>query len=80
MRERFEIKLLNQVSDGDHRMLTCSFDDTVPPCISGRVVKASRAEVGWGYPKFISIDDLSKTTPDRRYLRNDCVFFQIRKL
>jgi len=80
MRERFEIKLLNQVSDGDHCVLTCSFDDTVPSSISGKVVSASRAEVGWGYPKFISIDDLSKTTHDCRYLRNDCVFFQIHKL
>ncbi|XP_065901180.1 TNF receptor-associated factor 4-like [Dysidea avara] len=80
LREQFEIKLLNQVCDGDHRVLTCNFDDTVPSSISGRVISASRAEVGWGYPKFITIDDLSKNTPDRQYLKSDCVFFQIRKL
>ena len=79
LREQFEIKLLNQVCDSDHRVLTCSFDDAVPSNIAGRVVSASRAEVGWGYPKFISNEEFSKSTLDRQYLKNDCVFFQIRK-
>ena len=80
LRDTFEIKLLNQISDSQHRSLTVNYEDT-PHEHSGRVTCTEGDEViGLGDSKFISNEDLYKITSTRQYLKDDCLFFQITKL
>ena len=80
LRGRFEIRLLNQISDSEHRSVTLSYDDDVPDTYTSRVTEGIRGGCGWGKPQYISIKDLNKITPTCQYLKNDCLFFQVTKL
>ena len=71
LRGNFEVKLLNQISDNEHYSMIIGFDDV-------RVVEGNRATRGWGYQRFISYEH--KSTPACRYLKADCLFFQVTKL
>ena len=75
LREDFEVKLLNQISDCEHCSDTLGYDEDG---MGSRVTDDK--EVGWGYSKFISHKDLHKVTPTRQYLKNDCIFLQVSKL
>ena len=61
---KFEIKLLNQINDNEHYSNNLSYDDSVPDKYRNRVTEGDkRAKHGWGIPRFISCEDLHKTTP-----------------
>ena len=76
LRGTFEIKLLNQISDSEHHSETMTYDDD--DC--NRVTEGDRATNGWGYKKYISNEDLYKTSPTYQYLKDDCLFFQVTKI
>ena len=80
LRGKFEMKLLNQISDSEHHSLILTYDDSVPNQYKSRVTQGNRAAHCWGYQQFISNKDLHKTTPIRQYLKDDCLFFQVTKL
>ena len=81
MRENFDIKLLNQVSDYSHLSSRVSFYGASNKS-ADRVIDAnkSRAEHGQGIHKLISKKNLHKNTPVCQYLQRDCLFFQVTKL
>ena len=79
LRGKFEIKLLNQISDSEHYSVMLTFDHTTSGA-DKRVKMGDRAANGLGKPKFISNEDLHKTTPKCLYLKDDCLFFQVTKL
>ena len=79
LRGKFEIKLLNQISDSEHYSLTVTYDDNTPDDCKGRVTGDITKE-GWGKPQYISTEDLNKITPTCQYLKDDCLFFQVTKL
>ena len=76
LRGKFEIKLLNQISDGKHHSWNLEYydDDNVV-----RVTEGNRDE-GWGTHQYISNESINKTTPTRQFLKDDCLFFQVTKL
>ena len=78
LRGKFEIKLLNQISDSEHHSLTISYD-TAQDKYASRVTERNRAN-GWGYHQFITNEDLNTITPTCQYLKDDCLFFQVTKL
>ena len=79
LREKFEIKLLNQISDSEHHSKTVNYDDNTPD--NSKVIESSNNfSRGWGRIQFISNEDLHKTTPTCQYLKDDCLFFQVTKL
>ena len=80
LRGKFEIKLLNQISDSEHHSETVTYDDDVPKYCADRVKRGDRAGSGYGRPKFILNKDLSKNATTHQYLKNDCLFFLITKL
>ena len=82
LRGKFEIKLLNQISDSEHHSLTVTYDDRASDinAVVDRVTEGDRSENGWGYHQYISNEDLNKITPTRQYLKDDCLFFQVTKL
>ena len=77
LRGKFEIKLLNQISDSEHHSKTVNYHYTDDEDIVSRVTKGDRATCGWGHHIFISNEDLHKTTPTCQYLKDDCLFFQV---
>ena len=77
LRGKFEMKLLNQISDSEHYSLTATFGDDTPNDCKGRVTKGDKSKNGWGKPQYISNKDLHKITPTCQYLKDDCLFFQV---
>ena len=81
LRGKFEIKLLNQISDSEHHSMTVTYDDRASDNnAAGRVIVGNRSETFWGCQKYISNEDLNKITPTCQYLKDDCLFFQVTKL
>ena len=79
LRGKFEVKLLNQISDCEHYSYTLSYDDHTNDDSAGRVIIDDKA-IGWGYQKFISHEYLHMVTPRCQYLKDDCIFLQVSKL
>ena len=78
---KFEIKLLNQISDSEHHSALINYHDIDDnDDVISRVTEDDGAEYGWGDHQFISNEDLHKTTPTCQYLKDDCLFFQVTKL
>ena len=80
LREKFEIKLLNQISDSQHYSGIVTYDDNTPNDYTSRVTKGNKSDNGWGWAQYISNEDLLKITPTCQYLKDDCLFFQVTKL
>ena len=78
LRGKFEVKLLNQISDSEHYSKMIEFNDATPDDQSGRIIEGNRSR-GWGKQKYISNEDLNKSA-SCQYLKNDCLFFQITKV
>ncbi|XP_065901691.1 TNF receptor-associated factor 4-like [Dysidea avara] len=78
--EKFQFKLLNQISDCEHYSTTLTFDDHTPSEYAGRVTDCIRSTGGWGHRQFIVYEDLHTVTPTCQYLKDDCIFLQVSKL
>ncbi|XP_065901773.1 TNF receptor-associated factor 4-like [Dysidea avara] len=80
LKEKFEVKLLNQISDYDHHNSIVDYShDNVSELSSGRVVSGDEA-YGLGHKRFISNEYLKVDTYSRRYLKYDCIFLLVSKL
>jgi len=78
LRGTYEFKLLNQVSDCEHHIQTLTYKDDGD--ITDRVIEGETAKCGFGYPQFISNEDLNRITNICQYLKDDCIFLQISKV
>lgn len=82
LRGKFKVKLLNQISDSEHHSKILTYDDKTPDDNAGRVTVGEKAD-GWGFHRYISNEDLHKTTKFRRtnttcqYLKDDSIFFKV---
>ncbi|XP_065901501.1 TNF receptor-associated factor 4-like [Dysidea avara] len=80
LREEFKVKLLNQISDCEHYSDTIDYDDNKGDDeYAGRVTDGDKNK-GWGYPEFITHEDLNEDTLTCQYLKDDCIFLQVSKL
>ena len=79
LRGKFEVKLLNQISDCEHHSWTMIYDDSATDVPAGRITGGDIGR-GWGRPQFISNEDLHKVTLTCQYLKDNCIFFQVSKL
>ena len=79
LRGKFEVKLLNQISDCEHHSWTMNYDDSTTDVPAGRITGGDIGR-GWGRPQFISNEDLHKVTLTCQYLKDNCIFFQVSKL
>ena len=78
LRGTLEIKLLNQISDHDHHLYNLIYDDNKAV---GRVTgDCDIVTSGWGTSKFICSEEVYKSTQTCRYIKDDCLFFQVTKL
>ena len=79
LREKFEVKLLNQISDCEHYSSTIDYyEDGTDDC-AVRVTDHEKTK-GWGSQEFVSNDDLHKVAPTCQYLKDECIFLQVHKL
>ena len=75
---KFEVKMLNQISDSEHLSVTISFDDS-NEYHAERVTEGEMADVGWGERyELISNEDLHKATETCQFLKDNCVYFEVR--
>ena len=74
-----KVSLLNQLEDGQHLTKQAwSPDRVIPEDTSGRVTEGERAANGWGYPEFISQQDLSyQGDKNCQYLKDNTLFFRV---
>ena len=79
LRGKFEIKLLNQISDSEHHSKTLPYDNTSDRP-ANRVMKGNKSGSGWGWSQYISNENLNNITPTCQYLKDDCLFFLVTKL
>ena len=80
LRGKFQIRLLNQISDSEHHSVTVTYKDDKLDDYNSKVTKGNRSDGGWGRSQYISNKDLHKVTPRCQFLKDDCLFFQVTKL
>lgn len=80
MRVKFEIRLMNQISDSKHHIMVLPYDDETPDDCANPVTEQEVATRGSGSHQFISNEELYKITQACQFLKNDSVFFQVLKL
>lgn len=81
--EKFEFTLLNQINNCDHyvsRTLNYGAREHISNSAAERVIVGDRSATGWGYQQFISHQQLFKFTSNCQYLKNDCIFLQVKKV
>ena len=78
LRGKFEIKLMNQISDSKHHSKTMTYDDDDEDAVHR--VESNIINTGWGFSQYISNENLNKITAKCQYLKDDCLFFQVTKL
>ena len=77
---KFEIKLLNQISDSEHHYWIIDYDKAASDKTANRIIDSNRAKDGQGRHKFITNNNLNKITPTCQYLKNDSLFIQVTEL
>ena len=78
LRDVFQVKLLNQIGDSGHYSEKIEYHVKQCPNNVGVIIDDNTRDDGcWGRPQFISNEDLNKITPTRRFLKDDCLFFQV---
>ena len=80
LKESFEIKLLNQISDSEHHSKILTYDNNKLDDYNSRVIEGNRSKHGWGCHQYICNEDLNKITSTCQFLKNDCLYLQVAKL
>ncbi|XP_065901750.1 TNF receptor-associated factor 4-like [Dysidea avara] len=81
LRGKFEIKLLNQLSDHEHHTNIVTYGDFTSDRQACRVTDKTMGTIlGNGNTQFISNTNLHKITPTCQYLKDKCIFFKVNKL
>ena len=78
LRKKFDITLLNQISDSEHHTVVVAYDNSVDDNVAGRVTVGERAR-GRQCSKFISHTELGKVTLTRCFLSNHHIYFQVKE-
>ena len=79
LRGVFRIMLLNQINDSEHFFQAIVYDESTPDGSANKVIASerSKADKGWGIPKFVSNKFLHETTKTCQFLKDDCIFLQV---
>jgi len=79
LRGKFEVKLLNQISDCEHHSMDIIYGDSASHYNAGRVIDGDRGR-GRGIADFVSHTELHRITPTCQYVKDDSIFLQVTKL
>ena len=72
LRGKFDIAILNQISDSEHYSKTLIYDDRCSDDVAGK--NASRQ---WGFPKFISYNRLFIASSTCQYVKDDSMYIKV---
>ena len=78
MRGTFSIELLNQKEDQNHKQHSVEFDETEEDDHNSKV-REGRAQIGWGFHKFVEFQDLEGESLrfKTQYLKDDTLYFRV---
>ena len=79
LREKFQVTLLNQVTDDEHITVTLTYDDNTPDDVAS-VLSSEDGCSEMLECKLIASRDLIKGTPTCAYLKNDCILLKVDKI
>ena len=80
LRAKFQVTLLNQITDDEHVSVTLTYDDDTHDNCAVRQYEDDEDSCCSIECKLISKTDLHKMTPTCAYLRNDCFFLKVCKV
>ena len=80
LRAKFEVALLNQLSDSEHHSMVLTFHEDLPRSTVYRVCHEDDDSTPVGYSNFISWSDLRKSTNTCQFYRDECLYFRVIKL
>jgi len=80
LKAKFEVTLLNQISDSEHRSATLTFDETLPGSTIYRVIDDDDENTPVRHDTFISMSDMYRSTETCQFLRDHCLFFRVSKV
>ena len=72
LRGRFDIVILNQISDNKHYSRKIVYDDRCSDAVAGLDATES-----WGISHFISYDQLCKASATCQYVKEDCLYIKV---
>ena len=72
LRGRFDVAILNQISDSEHYSRRIIYDDKCSDDVAGR-----NATYSWGYSQFISYDRLCTASVTCQYVKDDNVYIKV---
>ena len=75
MKGTITIKLLNQIKDKHHHLVTISYSKNKDRMCGGKVT--SHGANGMGEPHFIGYDELFKSAAKQQFVRDDSIYFGI---
>ena len=73
----FRVQLLNWRKNSEHVEKIWQFDDAIPENRRQPVTTGDIATHGWGRMEFLSLDELEKSTSDKKYIHDDKLCFKI---
>ena len=79
LKAKFQVTLLNQVTDDQHITVTLTYDDNTPDEVA-RVLGSNEDCSELLDCELIASRDLIKTTPTCAYLKNDCILLKVDKI
>ena len=77
LRGKFQISLLNQVTDDEHVTVTMTYDDDTPDSCASRIEDDDDERDSMDSDLF---KDLHKATPTCAYVKNDCILMRVCKI
>ena len=80
LRARFQVTLLNQISNDEHVSVTLTYDDSTPNNCAVRRYEDDEPDCDPLLCELISKRQLCQVTPTCAYLRNDCIFLKVCKI
>ena len=72
LRGKFDMAILNQISDCEHYSKRIQFDDRCSDDVAGR-----NATTSWGFPRFISYDRLNTASSTCQYVKDDSMYIKV---
>ena len=80
LREKFEVALLNQLSDSEHHSVILTYDENLPDSAIYRVCYEDEDSMPVGNNTFITRSQIFRSTETCQFFRDDYLYFRVTKL
>ena len=80
LRAKFEVTLLNQLSDSEHHTVILTYDENLPSSAINRVCHEDDDSTPVGNDTFITWSQIFRSTETCQFIRDDFLYFRVTKL